>query len=179
MRKILVGLAIAAATITTTIDLSIAAEPNLSEALAGKTVPNTIELKDLTAEWRGLSTSGQFEIGNNFQTLFASFFGGALNASYYTKGQTISLAGETYMVAYSLQEQPDKIAANTKLGLSLLNLKTIGSLTNIRGFNLATETVMLEKQLQGTRTMFTPPRSTKPAETSPIPTAKPTRRRQN
>jgi hypothetical protein len=167
MRQVLIGLTIAVATIVTTIDLSLAAEPNLNEILAGKTVPNTIELKDFTPQWRGLSTSGQFEIGNNFQTMFASFFGGSLNASYYTKGQTISLAGETYLVAYSLQEQPDKISTNTKLTLSLLNLKTIGSLTNIRSFNLATETVMLEKQLQGVRTMLTPPRSVQPSEKSP------------
>jgi hypothetical protein len=181
MRKILIGLAIAAtiATTATTIEPIFAAEPSLNEILTGKTVPNAIKLKDLTPEWRGLSTSGQFEIGNTFQTIFGAFFGGAFNASYYTKGQTISMAGETYMVAYSLQEQPEKIAPDTTLGLSLLNMKTIGSLTNIRSFNLSTETALLEKQLQGTRSMFTP-KSTpeiKPPVNSTPPAAKPTRRR--
>jgi hypothetical protein len=180
MRKILIGLAIAAATITTTIDPSFAAEASLNEILAGKTVPNTIELKELTPEWKALSTSGQFELGNTFQTIFASFMGGSFNPSYYTKGQTISLAGETYLIAYSLQGQPEKIGSNTALILSLLNLKTIGSLTNIRTFNLQTETALLEKQLQGAQTMFPPkpPQSeVKPSEDTPPPAPKPTRRR--
>jgi hypothetical protein len=184
LRQILTGLAIAATMITTAtiaeINPSIAAEVSLNEILAGKTVPNSIKLKDLTPEWRGLSTSGQFELGNTFQSIFASFYGGAFNASYYTKGQTISLAGETYMVAYSLQEQPEKIGADTNLGLSLLNLKTIGSLTNIRSFNVSTETALLEKQLQGTRAMFPAPKPVQPEvepAKKPTPTAKPVRTR--
>ncbi len=181
MRQILIGLAIAAATITTTIAPSFAAETSLNEILAGKTVANTIKLKDLTPEWRGLSTSGQFEIGNTFQMIFSSFFGGAFNASYYTKGQTIAMAGETYMVAYSLQAQPEKISADTMLGLSLLNMKTIGSLTNIRSFNLPIETALLEKQLQGSRAMFSPTKPVQPdvktPEILPAPAVKPTRRR--
>lgn len=146
----------------------------------GKTVPTTIKIRDLTPEWRALATSGQFELGNTIQTIFSSFMGGAFNNSYYTKGQTISLAGETYMVAYSLQEQPEKISVETTLGLSLLNMKTIGSLNNIRSFNLATETALLEKQIQGARTMFSPPKSipteVKPAE-SISPKTSPARRR--
>jgi hypothetical protein len=185
IRKILTGLAIAATitTASTIINISpiIAAEVSLNEILAGKTVPNSIKLKDLTPEWRGLSTNGQFELGNTFQTIFAAFGGGAFTASYYTKGQTISLGSETYLIAYSLQEQPEKIAADTNLGLSLLNLKTIGSLTNIRSFNVSTETVLLEKQLQGTRAMFPPTKPVQPdvktPTATPAPVAKPTRPR--
>jgi hypothetical protein len=66
------------------------------------------------------------------------------------------------MVAYSLQDKPEKITNNTPLSLSLLNLKTIGSLNNIRVFNLKTESEMLTKQLQAAP-MFTPAKNT-PAE---------------
>jgi hypothetical protein len=183
LRQISIGLAIAATLSISpaTHYSSFAAETSLNEILTGKTVPNSIKLRDLTPEWRGLSTSGQFEIGNTFQTIFGAFFGGTFNASYYTKGQTISMAGETYMVAYSLQEQPEKIVPETPLGLSLLNLKTIGSLTNIRSFNLSTETALLEKQLQGTRAMFSPTKPIQPEvktpEVVPAPVRKPTRRR--
>jgi hypothetical protein len=74
------------------------------------------------------------------------------------------------MVAYSLQEQPEKITGETTLGLSLLNIKTIGSLNNIRSFNLATETALLEKQSQSTRAIFSPPKMTQnetPTEVKP------------
>jgi hypothetical protein len=165
--RLAVAAIISTAAIPTTIHSSLAADPNLSEILAGKTVPNTIKIKDLTPEWRALGTSGQFEFSNTIQTMFSSFTGGAFNTSYYTRGQTIALAGETYMVAYSLQEQPDKITSETTLGLSLLNLKTIGSLNNIRSFNLTTETALLEKQAQGARSMLALPKMTSNESTEP------------
>jgi hypothetical protein len=188
MHNILIRLAIAATISTAAIPSitrsSFAADPTLSEILSGKTVPNTVKIRDLTPDWRALATSGQFEFGNTIQMMVSSFTGGAFSPSYYTKGQTISLAGETYMVAYSLQEQPEKITGETTLRLSLLNVKTIGSLNNIRSFNLATETALLEKQSQSTRTIFSPPKMTpneaptevKPAEITP-PKPKSKRRR--
>jgi hypothetical protein len=155
--------------------LSFAAEPTLSEILSGKTIPNTVKLKELTPDWRIIVTNGQFELGSSIQSLFTSFTGMSLFGSYYTRGQTLSLAGESYIVAYSLQEKPEKITGETPLGLSLLNMKTIGSLTNIHSFNLATETAVLEKQLQSAA-MFNPPKSTqpevKPEAETPVP-AKP------
>ena len=183
MHKTLIGLASAAmistAAIPATIHSSLAADPTLSEILTGKTVPNTVKIRDLNPEWRALSTSGQFEFGNTIQMMVSSFTGGAFSPSYYTKGQTIAVAGETYMVAYSLQEQPEKITGETTLGLSLLNIKTIGSLNNIRSFNLVTETALLEKQSQSTRAIFSPPKPTqtevKPAAVTP-PQPKPKRR---
>jgi hypothetical protein len=179
MYKIFIRLAISATIATVTIPmvihLSFAAEPTLSEILSGKTIPNIVKLKELTPDWRTLATNGQFELGSSIQSLFTSFTGMSLYGSYYTKGQTISLAGESYIVAYSLQEKPEKITGETPLGLSLLNMKMIGSLTNIRSFNLVTETALLEKQLQGAA-MLNPPKSTqpevKPDEATPVP-AKP------
>jgi hypothetical protein len=179
MYKIFLRLAISATIATMALPIathvSFAAEPTLSEILSGKTIPNTVKLQELTPDWRILATNGQFELGSSIQSLFTSFTGMSLFGSYYTKGQTISLAGESYIVAYSLQEKPEKITGETPLGLSLLNMKTIGSLTNIHSFNLATETAVLEKQLQGAG-MFNPPKSTqpevKPEEPTPPP-AKP------
>jgi hypothetical protein len=175
MLNILVRLAISVTIATVALPIStcpsFAAEPTLSDILTGKTVPSTLKIKELTPEWRALATSGQFDFGNTFQTMISAFGGGALTSSYYTKGQTIALAGETYMIAYSLLDRPDKITGETTLGLSLLNMKTIGSLTNIRSFNIETETALLEKQTQGAKTMFTPPTAptteVKPAVTPP------------
>lgn len=175
MYKIFIKLAISATIATISIPISthvsFAAEPTLNEILAGKTIPNTVKLKELTPEWRSISTNGQFELGSSIQSLFTSFTGMSLFGNYYTKGQTISLAGESYIVAYSLQDKPEKITGETPLGLSLLNLKTIGSLTNIHSFNLEKETTFLELQLLGPT--FNPPKSTQPEVKPEEPTSVP------
>lgn len=75
-------------------------------------------------------------------------FGGGVRATnYYTKGQTVSIGSETYIVAYSLLSLAEKISPELPLNLSLLNLKTIGSISNIRAFETVSETKVLEAQL--------------------------------
>ena len=124
----------------------LAAEPSLANVLSGNTIPTSIKLKELTPEWRVMSTNGQFEIGN-FQAFVGLFGGGSFATNYYTKGQTVSIGSETYIVAYSLLSLADKVSPEMPLNLSLLNLKTIGSMSNIRGFETIAETKVLEKQL--------------------------------
>jgi hypothetical protein len=124
----------------------LAADPSLANILSGNSIPTTVKLKDLTPEWRAMSTNGQFEFGN-FQTVFNSFGGGLLATSYYTKGQTVTVGSETYVVAYSLLSLADKVSPDVPLNLSLLNLRTIGTMSNIRSFDVAKETKILEKQL--------------------------------
>lgn len=124
----------------------LAAEPSFASILSGNSIPTTIKLKDLTAEWRAMSTNGQVEIGN-FQALVGLFGGGAFANNYYTKGQTINIGSETYIVAYSLLSLDAKVSPELPLNLSLLNLKTIGSMSNIRIFELVAESKVLERQL--------------------------------
>lgn len=127
-------------------DSRLAAEPSLASVLSGNSVPTSIELKKLTPEWRAMSTNGQFEFGN-FQAFVNVFGGGSLATTYYTKGQTVSIGSETYIVAYSLLSLAEKVTPETILNLSLLNLKTIGTMSNIRGFETVAETKVLERQL--------------------------------
>jgi hypothetical protein len=124
----------------------LAAEPSFASILSGNSIPSVIKLKDLTPEWRAMSTNGQVEIGN-FQALVSLFGGGSFANNYYTKGQTVSIGSETYIVAYSLISLPEKISPELALNLSLLNLKTIGSMSNIRNFETVAETKVLEAQL--------------------------------
>jgi hypothetical protein len=124
----------------------LAAEPSFASILSGNSIPTSIKLKDLTLEWRAMSTNGQVEIGN-FQTLVSLFGGGSFANNYYTKGQTVTVGSETYIVAYSLLSLPEKISPESPLNLSLLNLKTIGSMSNIRNFETIAETKVLEAQL--------------------------------
>jgi hypothetical protein len=119
---------------------------NLADVLRGNSTPTSFKLKELTPEWRAMSTNGQFEFGN-LQTFVGTFASGSFATNYYTKGQTVTIGSETYVVAYSLLSIVEKVSPETPLNLSLLNLKTIGSLTNIRAFEPIAETKVLEKQL--------------------------------
>jgi hypothetical protein len=153
----------------------LAAEPSLANILSGSNIPTSIKLKELTPEWRAMSTNGQLEIGN-LQAFIGLWGGGAFATNYYTKGQTVVVGSETYIVAYSLLSLADKISPEMPLSLSLLNLKTIGSMSNIRAFEPIAETKLLEKQLTSLQTtnMFTPPTGgDKPTDEVPPPQEEP------
>jgi hypothetical protein len=159
----------------------LAAEPSLTSILSGNNIPTSIKLKELTPEWRAMSTNGQLEIGN-LQAFIGLWGGGAFATNYYTKGQTVVVGSETYIVAYSLLSLADKVSPEMPLSLSLLNLKTIGSMSNIRAFEPIAETKLLEKQLASLQTtnMFNPTKTDeKPADTAPPspdePSVKPTK----
>ena len=119
---------------------------NLADVFKGNSTPTSIKLRELNPEWRAMSTNGQFEFGN-LQTFVGTFASGSFATNYYTRGQTVTIGAETYVVAYSLLSLVEKVSPETSLNLSLLNLKTIGSLTNIRAFDPIAETKVLEKQL--------------------------------
>ena len=153
----------------------LAAEPSLANVLSGNSVPTSIELKKITPEWRAMSTNGQFELGN-FQAFIGIFGGGALATTYYTKGQTVSIGSETYIVAYSLLSIVEKVTPETILNPSLLNLKTIGTMSNIRAFETVSETKVLERQLATLQiaNIFDPTKTEKPKDKPEEPTTKPT-----
>ena len=153
----------------------LAAEPSLANVLSGNSVPTSIELKKITPEWRAMSTNGQFEFGN-FQAFIGIFGGGALATTYYTKGQTVSIGSETYIVAYSLLSIVEKVTPETLLNLSLLNLKTIGTMSNIRAFETVSETKVLERQLATLQVanIFDPTKTEKSKDKPEEPTTKPT-----
>ncbi len=149
----------------------LAVEPTLASILSGNSIPTSIKLKDLTPEWRAISTNGQIEIGN-FQALVSLFGGGSFANNFYTKGQTVTVGSETYIVAYSLISLPEKISPELPLNLSLLNLKTSGSMSNIRVFEIVAETKVLEGQLASLQiaNIFggkKPDAEAKPAEPAP------------
>lgn len=97
--------------------------------------------------------------------LFGGMGGGSSEPVYYSKGQTVSIGGETFLVAYSYQKkgldlmsliadseknggkEPDfaklaeqnKITGDTPVTLSLVNVKMIGTMRGLRPFDLAQE----------------------------------------
>ncbi len=128
---------------------------DLKELLSGKTIPLEMKFKDLDKEWRRVSAS---ETGNMMQA-YSAMLGGSGGSAYYTKGQTVTVGNETYIVAYHSQtkvinffalaqagqggggkmQEPEKLTPETPLMLSLLNLRMTGSLNDIRPFNLEQE----------------------------------------
>jgi hypothetical protein len=146
--------------------------------LFGSKVPTSIRLRELNSSWRAMGTNGALELGN-FQMLVNSSAGGSFAATYYTKGETITIGSETYVVAYSLFTLADKVTPELPLSLSLLNLKTVGSFSNIRPFDVVKETKVLEKQLAMIKlsNVWDPTKAAEPEPSySPTPanTAKPT-----
>jgi len=133
-----------------------AAQPlTLAEALSGKTLPLTLKLKDLDETWRRLSVGEGGAALNPLAAIYGARAGALMSAGvYYTRGQTVAIGGENYLVAYTAQTkpldvsklsallrsgqpaEPDRPTVQTTLALALLNLRTVGSLTDIRPFNL-------------------------------------------
>jgi hypothetical protein len=140
---------------------------DLAKLLSGKTYPLAVTLRDLGGEWRrvtiGASTSangnvtvsvtGSGSVSNN-QNNFGTF---GASSVYVTRGQTVSAGGQIYLVAYHLPNtgldlngllqavaigkppQPAVLTPETVLPLALLDLRTVGSLNDVRVFDLKAE----------------------------------------
>lgn len=131
----------------------------IKDLISGQMFPLAMQLSDLNDQWRRLSVGGQTEPANPL-TMFISMFQPAA-AAYYTKGETVTVAGETFIVAYRAQPKgpsmaelmesgptpptPEKLTAQTQLALSLLNLRAVASLNDIRVFNLEQELAESER----------------------------------
>ena len=132
----------------------------LKALLFSPTTTNALTLKDLNGDWRVMNVGGDNggAGGANFMTLWMSMLGGAANPSgCYTKGDTVNVGGETFVITYRAAVKPVNFMAlmggnnaqkltpqepytpDTKLTLSLLNLKTLASFGDIHPFDLQAE----------------------------------------
>jgi hypothetical protein len=171
---------------------------DFGQLVSGQQIPLTRKLGDLDDSWRQMSVSGQYEMGD-FMKNWAGLLGGSsYHYVYYTQGETVEVAEETYVVAYRLPATgeglnfrtliestftmgcsdsflPIKLTPETMLSLSLLNIRTIGSLNDVRTFNLETELSASEKQYEEAKVsceqMQTTP--TEPTEPTESPDAQP------
>jgi hypothetical protein len=171
---------------------------DFKDLLSGKACPLSMKLSDLNSEWRRItvcaagSVSGNISVsvsGNqassSSQNNVAELIG---KRNYITRGQTVSANGQVYLVAYhlpggglDLQALIQAIATKTPpqtatltpestLPLSLLDVKSMGSLDDIRAFDIKREIAESERLV---RTITAVLKSASAASTNnPIPTAK-------
>lgn len=136
----------------------------LTDVLLGKAFPLTLKLKDLDAEWRSFSPAAQGDASSSLMTFFMAMAASESHkpmdsAAFYTKGQTVTLGTETYLVAYSRQSQSfaslmtamaqhngnptdvqlPKVTPENEVTLCMLNVRTMGNLLNIHPFELKNE----------------------------------------
>jgi hypothetical protein len=132
--------------------VQICAAAELGDVLTGKVHPLSLKAGELDGSWVRFTAVGDLNMA--WAQMYAAMLGGQ-GAAYYTKGETVRAAGETYLVAYGRTldrttwtemmryreepRQPEPLTGKTPLALSLLNLRTVGSLTNIEPFDLASE----------------------------------------
>ena len=135
--------------------------PRISDILSGTpSVPLSMKLGDLNGNWRRMTITGSVDLGTVTQ-MFTALLGSAGVGVYYTRGQSLTLGNTTYLVAYRTQPKvfditnliqmgqnaalsgkppaAEKLTADTPLALTLLNLQSAGSLTDIKPFDLTTE----------------------------------------
>ena len=135
-------------------------EINLKDLFAGKIAPLTVKLKDLNSNW------GRFFLTDeNGASVIGKMYGGNSAIIVYTKGDTVIFGNEPYLITYRppsaknpflalLQQQkddestvaPKEITPDTELSLSLLKIKSIVSLNNIKPFSLEQEILSLKEE---------------------------------
>ena len=133
----------------------------INDILSGTSAtPLSLKLGDLDGNWRRMTITGSVDLGTITQAVTA-LLGSAGVGIYFTKGQTLTLGSTTYLVTYRTQPKvfdltslmqmgqdtatsgkppvPEKLTAETPLALTLLNLQSAGSLTDVKPFDLNTE----------------------------------------
>ena len=133
---------VAAALMTTLPARAQVQDSTLPDVLSGTRFPLSLRFRDLDAAWRRVVVGGQTPPAAG-QAPGAGEVG-----VYYTRGETVAVGAETYLVAYrqdpATRARPAGGAAprrtlDTLLLLSLLNLRTSGDLHDIRPVNVQRE----------------------------------------
>jgi hypothetical protein len=142
-------------------------ESSLADVIAGTSIPHTIKLKELTPDWRRVTVAGEMMLGmggimQSSMQMLGSMFGGSGGASdaIYTRGATIKIAGQEYMIGYRLPSPGIDIGAimargaqgraappnlpkrapvtpESELSLVLVNLRAIASFSDLHPFDMA------------------------------------------
>jgi hypothetical protein len=132
----------------------------LAEVISGKATPLQRTLKDFDESWRRFTVPATGESPLGYLALLAGAAGPVLPGppTYYTRGETVNVGAETFIVAYRRRDEgpglpaliaadregqapprPEPLALDTPLHMCLLNVRSLGSLNEIRPVVAATE----------------------------------------
>lgn len=118
--------------------------------MSGSIVPLTIKARDLNASWRSFTVSE----GNDITRLMLGAYGLSGSNALYSRGDQISVAGETYLVAYRQKTPPMDVTTMSRgpnaemmrdmafkpdstLQLSLLNVRMTSAFNQMQTFDPA------------------------------------------
>jgi hypothetical protein len=131
-------------------------ELTLKELIAGKAVPLSVRAKDLSEEFVRFRLTGS-STDDVHRMMIRNMYGMnvADNSIYFTKGDTLKLESGTYLIVYSPEnrvdmeaimrhdtvalQSPRKLRLRDKLLLSLLDLKNVGNISDMRPFDADTD----------------------------------------
>jgi hypothetical protein len=132
-----------------------AGEPTLADVMAGKTAPLTLTLQQLDdekAQWRRVRVALPADAStmngpDAMERALSAALGGPSPSVYYTRGQVVSIDGQSFLIAYRPKSDPVNLSApkpvkltpKTPLTLSLLSVRTAAAFEDIRAFNLQEE----------------------------------------
>lgn len=127
------------------------AQTALQNVLADQKYPLSVQLQEMDATWRRVLIDEKDATALDMQLKTWVAVTGVELGVYFTKGQIAQIGENSYLVAYQLPinidkrflnwhghgpaPRPRKPDAETVLSLSLLNMKSIGSMNDARPFN--------------------------------------------
>lgn len=118
-------------------------------ALSGTSIRLSMKMSEFDSSWRRVTVTGAQDLASSYAAM-----SGIPVGTHYTRGETVSIAGETYLIAYSPPPNSaamgfmmfgrsgatvEAVTAETPFALSLLNVRTMSSLSDIRPFDLEAE----------------------------------------
>ncbi len=136
---------------TTTASAQTVAVTSWKDVMAGSVVPLTIKGRDLNASWRSFTVSEN----NDLRAMMFGTYGTLGSSALYSRGDEVSVAGETYLVAYRLKAAPLDLSvlsspgyaekmmqdmtlkADSTLQLSLLNVRMTSAFNQMQTFDPA------------------------------------------
>lgn len=124
----------------------------MQEILLAKAVPMKLALKDLDQTWRRIRADEQLPASESVIAIAFDLRFGRSSSVFYSKGQTVTIGNETYLVAYHPPfpvqidnedndgpPQPLILTAESPLAPALLRLHSLARIGDIKPFDLAQE----------------------------------------
>jgi len=142
---------------------------DFAQLLSGRVHPLSMQLKDLSGDWRRITLHGGAAAGGNVSVNVSGSSEGSTSQNsnmlttggggqaYVTRGQTVSANGQTYLAAYILPStalnlntllqavatktlpKMQVLTPESSLSLSLLNVRSIASIEDVRAFDMKSE----------------------------------------